>query len=71
MIKITTLLYILIALFSFGILVFIHEGGHFLFARLCGVEVKEFSIGMGPQLVSKTSKKTKILFTFLDNSCFI
>ncbi|MBO7249978.1 MAG: site-2 protease family protein [Clostridia bacterium] len=59
MIKITTLLYILIALFLFGILVFIHEGGHFLFARLCGVEVKEFSIGMGPQLISRTSKKTK------------
>ena len=53
-----TILYILIALFFFGILIFIHEGGHFLCARLCGVEVKEFSIGMGPSLISRTSKKT-------------
>ena len=53
-----TILYILIALFFFGILIFIHEGGHFLLARLCGVEVKEFSIGMGPSLISRTSKKT-------------
>ena len=53
-----TILYILIALLFFGFLIFIHEGGHFLFARLCGVEVKEFSIGMGPSLISKTSKKT-------------
>ena len=58
MIKITSLLYILIALFFFGVLIFIHEGGHFLSARLCGVDVKEFSIGMGPSLISKTSKKT-------------
>jgi len=53
-----TILYILIALLFFGILIFIHEGGHFLFARLCGVDVKEFSIGMGPKLITKTSKKS-------------
>ena len=53
-----TILYILIALLFFGILIFIHEGGHFLSARLCGVDVKEFSIGMGPKLISKTSKKS-------------
>ena len=53
-----TILYILIAILFFGILIFIHEGGHFLTARLCGVEVKEFSIGMGPTLLSKTSKKS-------------
>ena len=53
-----TILYILIAILFFGILIFIHEGGHFLSARLCGVDVKEFSIGMGPTLISKTSKKS-------------
>lgn len=53
-----TILYILIALLFFGILIFLHEGGHFLSARICGVDVKEFSIGMGPSLISRTSKKT-------------
>ena len=58
MIKITAFLYIIIALFVFGILIFIHEGGHFLAARLCGVTVKEFAIGMGPKIFSWTSKKS-------------
>jgi len=51
-------LYILIAIFVFGILIFIHEGGHFLAARACGVTVHEFAIGMGPTLFSHTSKKS-------------
>lgn len=51
-------LYILLALFIFGVLIFIHELGHFLVARLCGVKVLEFAIGMGPKLISWTSKKT-------------
>jgi len=51
-------LYILLALLIFGILIFIHELGHFLVARMCGVEILEFAIGMGPKLFSWTSKKT-------------
>ena len=49
--------YFLIILVVFGVLVFIHELGHFLTARACGVTVKEFAIGMGPKLFSWTSKK--------------
>lgn len=49
--------YFLIILLVFGVLVFVHELGHFLTARACGVTVKEFAIGMGPKLVSWTSKK--------------
>lgn len=41
----------------FGVLIFIHEFGHFICARLCGVTVKEFAIGMGPRLFSWKSKK--------------
>ncbi|MBQ8850296.1 MAG: site-2 protease family protein [Clostridia bacterium] len=41
----------------FGVLIFIHEFGHFITARVCGVGVKEFAIGMGPRLFSWTSKK--------------
>lgn len=50
-------LYILIMLFVFGILIFIHEFGHFITARLCGVAVKEFAVGMGPTIFSWHSKK--------------
>ncbi len=49
--------YFLIILIVFGVLVFIHELGHFLTARACGVTVKEFAIGMGPKLLSWDSKK--------------
>lgn len=47
-----------IALLFLCLLILIHEFGHFLFARLCGVYVNEFSIGMGPKLLQKTSKKS-------------
>lgn len=56
------LLYILLAILAFGVMIFIHECGHFLTARLFGVTVKEFSMGMGPRLVSYTSKKTGIVY---------
>ena len=49
--------YFLIIIFVFGILIFIHEWGHFITARACGVTVKEFAIGMGPRILSWTSKK--------------
>ena len=49
--------YILCAILAFGVLILIHELGHFLCARACGVEVKEFAIGMGPRLGGWKSKK--------------
>ena len=42
---------ILIAILVFGIVVLVHEIGHFVAARACGVLVEEFSIGMGPRLL--------------------
>lgn len=51
------ILYILYAILIFGFLIFIHELGHFIVARLCGVKVLEFAIGMGPKLFSWTGKK--------------
>ena len=47
-----------IALLIFGCLIFIHEFGHFITARIFGVTIKEFAIGMGSKLLSKTSKKS-------------
>ena len=56
-------LYILLALFIFGILIFIHELGHFIVARLCGVKVLEFAIGMGPKLIYWKSKKSGTVYS--------
>ena len=53
----TVIFYALIMALVLGVLVFVHEFGHFFAARRCGVAVKEFAIGMGPKLVSWKSKK--------------
>ncbi len=45
-------------LFVLGVLVFIHEFGHFIVARLCGVGVKVFSFGFGPRLFGKKRDMT-------------
>lgn len=42
-----------------GFLILIHEGGHFLVAKACRVNVREFSIGFGPKLYSWKGKETK------------
>ena len=52
-------LYILIALLMFGILIALHEFGHFITAKLLGVRVNEFSIGMGPCLWKRTKGETQ------------
>ena len=50
---------ILIAIFVLGLLVFVHEGGHFIAARLMGVEVEKFSIGFGPKIFSFSKNGTE------------
>ena len=40
-------------IFLLGFLVLIHEGGHFIVAKLCKVRVHEFAIGFGPNLIKK------------------
>ena len=52
----------MIAVFVFGFLIFIHEFGHFIFARIFKVKINEFSIGMGPALLWYDSKKTGIRY---------
>lgn len=54
---------IVIALFIFGFLIFIHELGHYLTARAFGVSIREFAIGMGPKLFSHCSPKTGIRYS--------
>ncbi len=47
------------AVFVFSAVIAIHEFGHFMVAKLCGVQVNEFSIGMGPVLCKWVRKGTK------------
>ena len=49
----------LAAVFVFSAVIAIHEFGHFSVAKLCGVQVNEFSIGMGPVLWKKLHKGTQ------------
>lgn len=55
----TILFNILLFVLVLGVIVFIHEFGHFIFAKLNGVYVYEFAIGMGPKLLSKQGKETE------------
>ena len=52
-------MYIIMAILAFGVLIIVHELGHFTLAKLNGVRVEEFSIGMGPNILSKQGKETK------------
>ena len=52
------MLYIIIGILFFGLLIAVHEGGHFLTAKWLDVQVNEFSIGMGPALLKKQRGET-------------
>ena len=56
-------MYILLAIVLLGVLITVHEFGHFAAARLCGIPVKEYSIGFGPKLVQWKSKKHETVFS--------
>lgn len=60
---VSTILTLLVTLLLFGVLIFLHELGHYLTARLFKVTVKEFSIGMGPKIWGKSSGKTGIQYS--------
>lgn len=49
---------IIVAILILNLLIAVHELGHFLAAKVCGVGVDEFSLGMGPKIISKEYKGT-------------
>ena len=55
----TTVLYVLLAILIFGVLIAIHEFGHFIAAKACGVRIEEFAVGMGPVLWKKQKGETQ------------
>ena len=54
-----TVVYVLIAILIFGVLITVHEAGHFTAAKLCGVRVNEFAVGMGPAIWKKKKGETQ------------
>ena len=57
--------------FILGFLVFIHESGHFLVAKLCKVKVNEFAIGFGPTIWKKQGKETKYALRLIPLGGFV
>lgn len=53
----------IIAILMLGILILVHELGHYLVGRLFKFKIKEFSVGMGPKIISRVSKKTDIRYS--------
>ncbi|MCQ2609970.1 MAG: site-2 protease family protein, partial [Lachnospiraceae bacterium] len=50
---------IIIAILVLGIIILVHEGGHFIFAKIFNVPVREFSLGMGQRLFSFVKGNTR------------
>src|SRR5690348_4829342 len=55
-------IYWIAAIFSLAFLIVVHEGGHYFVARWCGMRIERFSIGFGPGLIKRRSKKTGTIF---------
>ncbi|MEI6702913.1 MAG: RIP metalloprotease RseP [Deltaproteobacteria bacterium] len=54
---------VIYAIIVLGILIFVHELGHFLLAKLLGVSVEKFSLGFGPKLIGKKIGETEYLLS--------
>jgi regulator of sigma E protease len=50
---------VLLAILGLGLLIVVHEAGHFFMARWCGMKVERFSIGFGPAILKWRSKETQ------------
>ena len=59
----TPLWNIVVLLLMLSLLIFVHEGGHFLVAKKCGVYVYEFALGMGPKVLSFKRKNDPTEYT--------
>lgn len=58
-------------IFLLGFLIFIHEGGHFLVAKLCKVKVNEFAIGFGPTIWKSKNTKTQYALRLIPLGGFV
>ena len=58
-------------IFLLGFLIFIHEGGHFIVAKLCKVKVNEFAIGFGPTIWKWQGKETQYAIRLIPLGGFV
>ncbi|MHC1786237.1 MAG: RIP metalloprotease [Christensenellales bacterium] len=58
-----SIVYIIAAIAMFGVMITVHEAGHFFAARLSRIPVREFAIGFGPKLLGWKSKKHETTFS--------
>lgn len=58
-------------IFLLGFLILIHEGGHFIVAKLCNIKVNEFAIGFGPTIWKKQGKETKYALRLMPLGGFV
>jgi regulator of sigma E protease len=70
-IVISVLFSIVVAVIVFGILILIHEFGHFICAKLSGVRVNEFALGMGPVLLKHKKGETQYSLRLLPIGGFV
>ena len=56
---------ILAAIFLLGVIIFVHELGHFLFAKLLGIRVLKFSLGFGPKLIGIKYGDTEYVISYI------
>lgn len=68
---ISFILTVLKVIILLGFLIFIHEGGHFLVAKLCKVKVNEFAIGFGPTIWKSKNTKTKYALRLIPLGGFV
>jgi len=59
----TVLYYIIPFIVVLGVLIFFHELGHFLIAKLCNVKVLKFSLGFGPKVMGKKMGETEYIIS--------
>jgi len=62
---------IIIAIIAFGVLILFHEFGHFILAKLSGIKVEEFAIGMGPAIVKFRRGETDYAIRLLPIGGFV
>ena len=67
----SVLFYVVIAVLIFGVLIATHELGHFATAKLLGVQVNEFAVGMGPALWKKEKGETLYSIRALPIGCLL
>lgn len=68
---INLLITIIKVVFLLGFLVLIHEGGHFIVAKLCKIKVNEFAIGFGPTILKKQKGETKYALRLIPLGGFV